>query len=503
MGALETIVDSLETERLPLEEMVSAYERGVKPAAHLPRAHRDRAAAGGTHHGRSRGQGTGHAGRIHADGRAGDSRGRSGEEDETQIPVPARGQAWRRHPALLTGGSPAKFSPRHIPFMPELPEIKSPADLKALPGGTACRPGGKDPADAHHHAQPDRRPPRAEPRRGRTDHRPAPGLRHAEGQVRLRRRHQGYVHKMLTGRWDRIHTIRQYEGLNGFLPAHRERARLLRRGPRRHRARRRARHGRRPRPARQRRARRLRRRRRRLHLRRQRSRRSTTSPRRPSGSSSCSTTTSGASTATSAPSRSYFNAIATNPTYAHLHEKAADFVEKIARQGHARASPARSRKARRACCCLAHRGQTSACSSRSSASATTAPSTATTSRCSSRPSSFSRRRTSRSSSTSSPRRAAATNPRSTIPASSTASANTTSRPARPRPRPRRPIPRSSRAASPTSPRRTTKIVAITGAMPGGTGLVRLQEGDSRALLRRRHRRGARRALRLRPGDAGT
>jgi len=29
--------------------------------------------------------------------------------------------------------------------------------------------------------------------------------------------HQGYVHKMLTGRWDEIHTIRQYGGLNGFL----------------------------------------------------------------------------------------------------------------------------------------------------------------------------------------------------------------------------------------------------------------------------------------------
>ncbi|NNE93504.1 MAG: 1-deoxy-D-xylulose-5-phosphate synthase [Verrucomicrobiales bacterium] len=28
--------------------------------------------------------------------------------------------------------------------------------------------------------------------------------------------HQAYVHKMLTGRWDKIHTIRQYEGLNGF-----------------------------------------------------------------------------------------------------------------------------------------------------------------------------------------------------------------------------------------------------------------------------------------------
>jgi len=29
--------------------------------------------------------------------------------------------------------------------------------------------------------------------------------------------HQGYVHKMLTGRATRIHTIRQYQGLNGFL----------------------------------------------------------------------------------------------------------------------------------------------------------------------------------------------------------------------------------------------------------------------------------------------
>jgi len=29
--------------------------------------------------------------------------------------------------------------------------------------------------------------------------------------------HQGYVHKMLTGRRDRLHTMRQYEGLNGFL----------------------------------------------------------------------------------------------------------------------------------------------------------------------------------------------------------------------------------------------------------------------------------------------
>src|ERR1700757_5542751 len=29
--------------------------------------------------------------------------------------------------------------------------------------------------------------------------------------------HQGYVHKLLTGRRDRFSTIRQYQGLNGFL----------------------------------------------------------------------------------------------------------------------------------------------------------------------------------------------------------------------------------------------------------------------------------------------
>src|SRR5215208_7375202 len=29
--------------------------------------------------------------------------------------------------------------------------------------------------------------------------------------------HQGYVHKMFTGRLDRISTMRQFEGLNGFL----------------------------------------------------------------------------------------------------------------------------------------------------------------------------------------------------------------------------------------------------------------------------------------------
>ena len=45
--------------------------------------------------------------------------------------------------------------------------------------------------------------------------------------------HQGYVHKMFTGRLDRIHTMRQYQGLNGFLLRTRKRARLLRRRTRR------------------------------------------------------------------------------------------------------------------------------------------------------------------------------------------------------------------------------------------------------------------------------
>ena len=142
--------------------------------------------------------------------------------------------------------------------------------------------------------------------------------------------HQGYVHKMLTGRADRIHTIRTWQGLNGFLLRTESRARLLRRRPRRHRAVRRARHGRRPRPgrattttwspspatprspaAR-------------------RSRRSTTSPQPPAASSSCSTTTNGRSTRTSAPSPAISTRCKPTTTYAAVRAKAAEFVEKVA-----------------------------------------------------------------------------------------------------------------------------------------------------------------------------
>ena len=84
---------------------------------------------------------------------------------------------------------------------------------------------------------------RPEPRRGRADHRPAPRLQHADGQIRLGRepsglrpqdshRPQGTVpHHPADGRAER------------FRVAHGKPARLLRRGPRGHGAFRRARHG--------------------------------------------------------------------------------------------------------------------------------------------------------------------------------------------------------------------------------------------------------------------
>ena len=100
--------------------------------------------------------------------------------------------------------------------MPDLPEIHSPADLKALPA--------------------EQLPVLAEKIRqtlittlSETGGHLGPNLGVVELSIAMHRvfdtpkdkfvfdvAHQGYVHKMLTGRWDRIHTIRQYEGLNGF-----------------------------------------------------------------------------------------------------------------------------------------------------------------------------------------------------------------------------------------------------------------------------------------------
>ena len=100
--------------------------------------------------------------------------------------------------------------------MPDLPDIKSPADLKALPL--------------------EQLPELAEKIRqtlittlAETGGHLGPNLGVVELTLAMHRvfdtpkdkfvfdvAHQAYIHKMLTGRWDRIHTIRQYEGLNGF-----------------------------------------------------------------------------------------------------------------------------------------------------------------------------------------------------------------------------------------------------------------------------------------------
>ena len=47
-----------------------------------------------------------------------------------------------------------------------------------------------------------------------------------------------------------------------------------------------------------------------------------------------------------------------------------------------------------------------------------------------------------------------------------------------------------------------KIVAITAAMPSGTGLSHFAKAHIRSVFRRRNRGGTRRAVRVRSGDAG-
>ena len=269
-----------------------------------------------------------------------------------------------------------------------------------------------------------RRPPRAEPRRRRTDHRAAPRVRHPRRtSSSSTSAHQGYVHKLLTGRRERFDTMRQYEGLNGFLLRTESEhdcygaghagtaltaalgmavARDLR-GADEH-----------------------------------------VVCVAGDAAFTCGVTFEALNNVAEQTKRfivvlndnewsiaknvgaiaSYFNRIATHPTYAHLHEKAAQFVEKIggkfatdlahkveagvknllASQRHLRGPrPALLRPDRRP----RHR------------------------RCSSTPSSSSRRRTSPSSCTSSRKRAAATRPRSSSRTSSTASASSSRRPARP------------------------------------------------------------------------
>src|ERR1041384_6456457 len=101
--------------------------------------------------------------------------------------------------------------------MPLLERIQSPADIKALPEADLPQPATEV---------------RGELIRvlSQTGGHLGPNLGVVELTIALHRvfdtprdkfvfdvSHQGYVHKMFTGRPDRIDTMRQYQGLNGFL----------------------------------------------------------------------------------------------------------------------------------------------------------------------------------------------------------------------------------------------------------------------------------------------
>jgi len=105
---------------------------------------------------------------------------------------------------------------------PILPKINSPADLKALPESDLLLLA-EEIRNELIHALSENNPASVGGHLG-------PNLGVVELTISLHRvfstpkdkfvfdvSHQGYVHKMLTGRRDRLHTIRQYEGLNGFL----------------------------------------------------------------------------------------------------------------------------------------------------------------------------------------------------------------------------------------------------------------------------------------------
>jgi 1-deoxy-D-xylulose-5-phosphate synthase len=101
--------------------------------------------------------------------------------------------------------------------LPELPEIRSPEDVRLLPESQLSALAAKIRHSLISSLS-------------KTGGHLGPNLGVVELTIALHRvfetpkdrfvfdvSHQGYVHKMLTGRWPEIHTIRQYGGLNGFL----------------------------------------------------------------------------------------------------------------------------------------------------------------------------------------------------------------------------------------------------------------------------------------------
>ena len=97
-----------------------------------------------------------------------------------------------------------------------LPSIETPADLKGLNEeqlAQLCEEIRAFIVDTVHE---DRGAPRLEPRRGRADAGPAPGLRLAPRRLLLDTGHQAYVHKLLTGRRYGFKDLKQRGGMSGY-----------------------------------------------------------------------------------------------------------------------------------------------------------------------------------------------------------------------------------------------------------------------------------------------
>ena len=199
---------------------------------------------------------------------------------------------------------------------------------------------------------------------------------------------------------------------------------------------------------------------------------------------------------------SYLARVRLDPRYNKLRDGVESKLAKHDDRPDVRRTRARRSRARSSSC------SSPGCSLRSSGLKYVGPSTVTTwGRCR-RPSSAPRPTTARSSSMRSPARGRATRTPRSSPTRSTASARSPCRPERPTAQADRSASRRrSRAALVAEAAKDERIVAITAAMPSGTGLDTFRRGVPGSLLRRRNRRGARgrhgsRAGRRRPSAGG-
>ena len=183
---LENIIDKMEGERIPLEELLKDYEEGTK----LLNACKEK---------------------INTAKEKVEKINKSLNEDMPSLdPLDEgidKGEQKVTNPHFLA---------HNINKQVKLSEIKSPEDLKALPEEDLNALAALIRKDLIESLS-------------QTGGHLGPNLGVVELTIALHRvfetpkdkfvfdvSHQGYVHKMLTGRWNKIDTIRQYKGLMGF-----------------------------------------------------------------------------------------------------------------------------------------------------------------------------------------------------------------------------------------------------------------------------------------------